>query len=66
MTMTLREVFDDLYDRVLGLQDTVYAGDGEEEEWDEGEDIDSIPEPVYDTGEDDDCEEEDGFPEDEE
>lgn len=66
MTMTLREVFDDLYDRVLGLQDTVYAGDGEEEEWDEGEDIDSIPEPVYDTGEDDEYIEEDGFPEDEE
>jgi len=68
MTMTLREVFDDLYDRVLGLQDAVseLLGDGEEEEWDEGEDIDSIPEPVYDTGEDDEYIEEDGFPEDEE
>lgn len=64
--MRLSEVIDDLYDRVLGCQDAL-QGDDEEEEWDEGEDIDSIPEPVYDTGEDDDCEEEDAdFPEDEE
>jgi len=67
--MRLSEVIDDLYDRVLSCQDTLQADQDDEpveEEWDEGEDIDSIPEPVYDTGEDDDCEEEDDFPEDEE
>jgi len=58
--MRLSEVIDDLYDRVLSCQAD------QDEEWPEGEDLDDIPEPVYDSGEDDDCEEEDGFPEDEE
>jgi hypothetical protein len=65
--MRLSEVIDDLYDRVLGCQDALQ--EDELPEWDEGEDIDSIPEPVYDTGdddEDDEYAEEDGFPEDEE
>jgi hypothetical protein len=63
---TLTEVFDDLYDRVLGLQDAVSELLGDGEEWPEGEDLDDIPEPVYDSGEDDEYIEEDGFPDDEE
>ena len=43
MTVTLREVLDDLYDRVLGLQDAVYAGDGEGED-DEYIEEDGFPE----------------------
>ena len=34
MTMTLREVLDDLYDRVLGLQDAL-LDDDEDDEYEE-------------------------------
>lgn len=66
--MRLSEVIDDLYDRVLSNQAAVSELLGDGEEWPEGEDLDDIPEPVYDSGEDDDCEEEDCYdsPEDEE
>lgn len=64
--MRLSEVIDDLYDRVLSNQAAVSELLGDGEEWPEGEDLDDIPEPVYDTGEDDEYIEEDGFPEDEE
>lgn len=37
MTMTLREVLDDLYDRVLGLQDAVFGDDDEDDEYIEGD-----------------------------
>ena len=30
--MRLSDVIDDLYDRVLGLQDAVYAGDDDDED----------------------------------
>ena len=43
--MRLSEVIDDLYDRVLGCQDALQ--EDELPEWDEGEDIDSIPEPAH-------------------